>query len=190
MSRDHWCALHLFFLRGCPVISRCKCGLLRSTGFYKLLLLFCSSHRTCIFRLPLCSCTYALPLARPRWIDPAAQTLGGSDRRARPVMPTTTRGAAKDRCHSLPPSPWLSHLEVQPLAAHLCSSLPPLDCPALGYLGLGEPGQVHKALIYIRILVSTTLVDCVHSVGTFAFSCTDPAAVQPHFLACGHFFFT
>ena len=42
----------------------------------------------------------------------------------------------------------------------------------------------------IRILVPTTLVDCVHSVGTFAFSCTDLAAAQSQFPPCGRLVFT
>ena len=56
------------------------------------------------------------------------------------------------------------------------------------------PGNVDQSGMvledYIRILVPTTLVDCVHSVGTFAFSCTDLAAAQSHFPPCGCLVFT
>ena len=43
---------------------------------------------------------------------------------------------------------------------------------------------------HIRIFAPATLVNYVHSVATFVFSCTDSAGMQSHFLSCGLFVFT
>ena len=53
----------------------------------------------------------------------------------------------------------------------------------------GPPGDESDAS-RIRIFVPTTLVDYVHPVTTFVFSCTDPAAAQSYFLPCLCFVFT
>ena len=44
--------------------------------------------------------------------------------------------------------------------------------------------------VVIRIFVPTALVDYVHLMTTFVFSCTDPAAAQSRLLPCGSFVFS
>ena len=88
------------------------------------------------------------------------------------------------------PWPFLSHTPSVFAGDDTCDLSLPVHHPTHPWSFWAPPNALLVflgAVYYIRIFVLTALVDYVHSVTTFVFSCTDPAAVQSRFLPCGRF---